>query len=332
MTRRPRLDEPNSLHHVVNRGVAKRALFDGAKDMRYFQSRVAKSVRRGEIKVHAFALVINHFHMFVESVTGELSAAMRRIQSEYVRWFNRRNRRDGPLVKTRYWSKRVESEAYRHILVRYIDGNAVLAGLAPSCDRYPFASAHHYCKSEGPIWLTRTLVERETCALAGVSKYDPSLYTRVFGDTLSPGQRRLVEQRLWRADAEDDPLDDLVEASAPRVREWMERRAMVADGRPGLPVADAESILAVVGADSASEWSVHLGRKRVSGWDIVRTALLRDVAGLRYREVARRVLCHPSMARSRYEKHVRGLRKDPAYARRVLELTRACLKRCHDEC
>jgi REP element-mobilizing transposase RayT len=320
------------MHHVVNRGVARRALFDGAKDMRYFESRVARSARRGEIKVHAFALVINHFHMYVESVTGELSAAMRRIQSEYVRWFNRRNRRDGPLVKTRYWSKRVDSAAYRHILLRYIDGNAVVARLTPSCDQYPFASAHHYCKSDGPIWLTRTLVEREVCALAGTSEYDPNLYRRVFGDTLSPGQRRLVEQRLWRASVEDDPLDDLVKADARRVREWMGRRAMVADGRPGLPIADAESVLAVVGANSGSAWPVHLGRKRVSGWDIVRVALLRDLAGLSYREISQRVRCHRSMARRRYEKHVRALREDPEYARWVLELTRASLKRCHGEC
>ena len=75
MTRRPRLDEPGAMHHVVNRGVAKRALFDGAKDMRYFQSRLARSARRGEIRVHAFSLVVNHYHLFLESVTGDLSSA-----------------------------------------------------------------------------------------------------------------------------------------------------------------------------------------------------------------------------------------------------------------
>ena len=319
------------MHHVVNRGVAKRALFDGAKDMRYFQSRLARSARRGEIRVHAFSLVVNHYHLFLESVTGDLSSAMRRIQSEYVRWFNRRNRRDGPLVRTRFWSKRVDSEAYRHILLRYIDGNAVVAKLTPSCDGYPFASAHHYCKSDGPIWLTRTLVEKETCTLAGIQAYDPSLYASVFGNTLSPAQRRLVEQRLWRADSDDDPLDLLLGLDSPRVREWMERRAMAADGRPGLPTVDAESILAGVEAHSASVWQVLIGRQHVSGWDIVRTALLRDLGGLSYQEISRRQLCHPKTARRRYEKHARALLGDLDYANLYLELTQACLAQCHHE-
>ena len=107
---------------------------------------------------------------------------------------------------------------------------------------------------------------------------------------------------------------------------------MVADGRPGLPVVDVDSVLAVVGAHSASEWPVRLGRKRVSGWDIVRTALLRDLSGISYQESSRRSLCHPGTARLRYEKHARGLREDPEYASRFLELTRACLERCHGEC
>ena len=107
---------------------------------------------------------------------------------------------------------------------------------------------------------------------------------------------------------------------------------MVADGRPGLPVADVDSVLAVVGANSASEWPVRLGRKRVSGWDILRTALLRDLAGLSYQEISRRVFCHPSTVRCRYDKHARGLREDPEYATRILELTRACLERGLGEC
>ena len=67
--------------------------------MRYFLSRVARAVRRGEIEVHSFCIMATHFHLLVRSPTGRLSEAMRRIQNEYVRYFNRKRRRDGEDVE-----------------------------------------------------------------------------------------------------------------------------------------------------------------------------------------------------------------------------------------
>jgi len=42
---------------------------------------------------------------------GELSEALRRSQNEYSRFFNRRHKRDGTLVRGRFFSKPVTSMA-----------------------------------------------------------------------------------------------------------------------------------------------------------------------------------------------------------------------------
>ena len=104
MARQPRHDDPGSWHHVMNRALARRSLFETSEDIRFFLACVARAVRRGQIEVHAWCILTTHFHMLVRSPKGELSAAMRRIQNRYVRHFNRKRRRDGTLVRGRYRS------------------------------------------------------------------------------------------------------------------------------------------------------------------------------------------------------------------------------------
>ena len=101
MARRPRQDDPGTWHHVFQRGIAKRTMFEAKLDIRYFLACVARAVRAGLIEVHAFCVLVNHFHLLLRSRIGRLSDAMQQIQSRYVRMFNRRRKRDGPLIRAR---------------------------------------------------------------------------------------------------------------------------------------------------------------------------------------------------------------------------------------
>ncbi len=79
MARNPRQDHPGSWHHVMNRGIARRSLFESRDDIRFFLACLARAVRRGQIEVHAWCILTTHFHLLVRSPGGELSAAMRRV-------------------------------------------------------------------------------------------------------------------------------------------------------------------------------------------------------------------------------------------------------------
>ena len=113
MARRPRLDEPGTWHHVMNRGITRRTAFENRDDCRAFLAGIARAVRRREIEVHSFCVTTTHFHLLVRSPSGQLSQAMRRIQNRYVRRFNRSRRRDGPLFRGRFRSRPVDSLTYR---------------------------------------------------------------------------------------------------------------------------------------------------------------------------------------------------------------------------
>ncbi len=70
MAQRARNDEPGSWHHVLNRGLAKRPLFEDRVDVRYFLSRLAREVRRGRLELHAWCVLTTHFHLLVRSPVG----------------------------------------------------------------------------------------------------------------------------------------------------------------------------------------------------------------------------------------------------------------------
>jgi REP element-mobilizing transposase RayT len=205
MGRTVRGDGPDTWHHVMNRGLARRVVFETLGDVRFFLSRLARAVRAGRIEVHAYCVLSTHFHLLLRSPVGELSAGMQSIENEYVRWFNRARKRDGPLFRSRFRSKPVESLRYRERLVGYIDANAVSAGLVGTPALHPHGSARWYAQHRGPIWLTRTWIESVVRDVSGSRSYDPARYPECFGEGVPPGLARLVERRIQGSRQAADP-------------------------------------------------------------------------------------------------------------------------------
>lgn len=136
MGQRHRYDGPGVRHHFMNRGIAKRLVFAGRRDRRQFLSELARAFRRGQLQVEAYSLMGTHFHMIVRTEHGTLSEGMRRVQNGFSRWFNRRNRRDGPLVRARFRSRPIRSRAHLFAALPYVDFNPVKARLCRTPGEY----------------------------------------------------------------------------------------------------------------------------------------------------------------------------------------------------
>lgn len=322
MARRARHDEPGTLHHVTNRGIAKRTIFERVEDIRYFLSRIAYAVRRGEIRVHVFSCVTTHFHMLVESLRGELATAMRRIQGEYSRYFNRRRRRDGTLYRRRYHSKIVRSLAYRDNVIRYIDANAVKAGLVARAEWHVSSSAYWYARRKGPRWLTRAMVEARAAERCGAAEYRPELYPRAFPPKLSPSHEEWILARLASGEGPPDPLDDLISAAAPKVLGWMRRKAALADGTDvGMPLVPWRAIDEAVRRRAAPLRAIRGSDPRGCASDTAaRAGLLRDVGGLSYPRIADITGCSETAAKNRVRRHRAMLQSSPEYGDAVAQI------------
>jgi len=305
MSQRTRFDEPGAWLHVMNRGVARRTIFETRADARYFLACLARAVRAGWFEVHALVLLTTHFHLLIRSLTGEAWRGLRRVQNAYARRFNIQRRRDGGLFRGRFCSKRVGSERYWLTVVRYIDRNALAAGLVDCPEDWPYGSAAVYLGARtGPPWLSREVVEA-VATDGGLRAFGPDVYRARFHGPQSDAQAAMVERRLESAERADDAFDDLVGATPRCVARWMRRKAALADGTsPGVAVVGAATLdAALIGYTpptsgvGASTGDAHDAQDR--DWTAIRAGLLRWVAGVTYREIAARLQCSEAAAHGR---------------------------------
>lgn len=141
MPRLARLDAPGVLHHIMIRGIERRAIFRSDQDRRDFLKRLAVLLPESQTQCYAWVLMKNHVHLLLRSGVSGISQLMRRLLTGYAVYFNRRYRRHGQLFQNRFKSIICQEDVYFKELVRYIHLNPVRAkvvGDIGSLNRYPF--------------------------------------------------------------------------------------------------------------------------------------------------------------------------------------------------
>ncbi|MEM7287348.1 MAG: transposase [Actinomycetota bacterium] len=154
MSNRRRNDYPGALHHVVNRGTAQTMIYRSDADRRSFLALVAALEPDYGIRVLAFVLMGNHYHLLLESTEGRLSAAMQHLDGRYATSFNRRHERNGTLFQGRFRSERIEDEVQLARTGIYIHLNPVRAGLVARPGDWRWSSMAAHARGRTPLpWL-----------------------------------------------------------------------------------------------------------------------------------------------------------------------------------
>ena len=142
MPRQSRIDSPGALHHIIARGNEKRKIFEDKKDYQEFLVRLGDILTHTQTICYAWALIPNHFHLFLRTGIVPIATIMRRLLTRYAIYFNRRHRRYGHLFQNRYKSILCQEDPYFLELVRYIHLNPLRANMVKSLaslDKYPYA-------------------------------------------------------------------------------------------------------------------------------------------------------------------------------------------------
>ncbi len=152
------MEYPNAFYHVMNRGLNKCPIFIDEYDRRLLQRTIGEAVSQWNIKIHAFSLMANHYHLLVETPLANISRAMRHIDGIYTQRFNRVHRRDGPLFRGRFKSILIQKETYFLELIRYIHLNGVKAHVAQSPELDLYSSHYDYLHPEKAApWLVQSM-------------------------------------------------------------------------------------------------------------------------------------------------------------------------------
>ena len=154
MARALRIEYPGAFQHVTARGVARQDLFFEDADREAFLRHLAEVHKRWGLRIHAFCLMTNHYHLEVETPEGHLSRPIQWLNQNYAAYVNRVHDRSGHLFQGRFKSVVVESDSHLDALTRYVHLNPVRAGIVDNPARYGWSSYRAYLGlRKRPAWL-----------------------------------------------------------------------------------------------------------------------------------------------------------------------------------
>jgi REP element-mobilizing transposase RayT len=154
MSRPLRVEYAGAFYHVMNRGNAGDFLFQSKKERERFVECLENAVERFSLKIHAYCLMGNHYHLLIETIEPNLSRAMQWIQVSYAAYFNRKRNRVGHLFMGRFKSILIDADTYLLELSRYIHLNPVRAKLVENPADYTWSSYGAFIgKRKAPEWL-----------------------------------------------------------------------------------------------------------------------------------------------------------------------------------
>lgn len=112
MARPLRIEYPGAFYHVTSLGNEQKDVFKSRRDREQFLNYLESAVVRYGAVVHSYCLMSNHYHLLLETPSGNLSQVMRHINGAYTTYFNVKRKRIGHLFQGRYKAILVEADAY----------------------------------------------------------------------------------------------------------------------------------------------------------------------------------------------------------------------------
>jgi putative transposase len=141
MPRKPRFIVPGLPVHAVQRGHNRSPVYFDDFDYLEYLRCLRQSAEANGCIVHAYVLMTNHVHLLMtperQDSVGRLFQGVGR---HYVRYINTTYQRHGSLWEGRYKCNIIESQAYLLACMRYIEMNAVRAGVVDHPAKYRWSS------------------------------------------------------------------------------------------------------------------------------------------------------------------------------------------------
>jgi putative transposase len=143
MPRSARIAPGGVVYHVLNRGVGRMTLFRSKRDYTAFIQSMIDSLAASPMRIIAYCIMPNHWHLMVwPQKDHDLAKFMMRLTITHVRrWVEyRRVVGTGHVYQGRYKSFAMQSDEHLTNVARYVERNALRAGLAKRAELWPYSS------------------------------------------------------------------------------------------------------------------------------------------------------------------------------------------------
>ncbi len=170
----------NHIYHVYNRGNEKRVVFLDQRDYQRFLKTIEYYQYKGPkpklstylrkkklqssnspkiVKILAYCLMPNHFHLMLEQVEDNgLEEVIRKTCLSYAKYFNTRHKRVGSLFQGPFKAVLVESDEQLMHLSRYIHLNPIASLMVKKIEDYQYSSYPEYTNQLAGICNRSTIL------------------------------------------------------------------------------------------------------------------------------------------------------------------------------
>lgn len=149
--------------HVMNRGVRRARLFDSDDDYQTCLVVLAAALLRHPAHLLAYCLMPNHFHLVVlPTQDGQMSRLMHWFTGTHSRrWhWQRGTTGTGAVYQGRFKAFPVQTDGHFLTVCRYVERNALRAGLVHRAEAWPWSSLADRSRSLQMLRLSPWPVER----------------------------------------------------------------------------------------------------------------------------------------------------------------------------
>lgn len=156
MPRRLRQATGGLVYHVLNRAVGRARLFQKQADYAAFEQVLEQAWARLPTRLLSFCVMPNHWHLVLwPRDDGELSEFLRWLTVTHTqRWHaHRHTAGTGPLYQGRFKSFPIQEDAHLLTVCRYVERNALRAGLVERAEDWRWSSLWRRRQDEPTPWL-----------------------------------------------------------------------------------------------------------------------------------------------------------------------------------
>ena len=140
MARLPRFRLPGYPQHLIQRGQGGQPILEEEADYWALWEYLAVSAERFGCQIHSYTLMPDHFHLLLTPTDGDgISRMMQHVGRYYVQYIRGRIGHAGNLWEGRYRATLLDPEAFLLPTSRYIELNAVRAGLVDAPGHYDWS-------------------------------------------------------------------------------------------------------------------------------------------------------------------------------------------------
>jgi putative transposase len=156
MPRSLRTIEAGGIYHVINRGNGKRRIFRKDEDYQAFLKVLAGGLKRHPVELLAFCVLSNHWHLLLWPKTdAALPKLLAWITVTHARRYHQHYKTPGSghVYQGRYKSFPVQDDEHFLTVARYIEANALRAGVVPDARKWRWCSLaqREFGRSELPL-------------------------------------------------------------------------------------------------------------------------------------------------------------------------------------